>query len=275
MHGKFLVRVSLALATAALLPAQYSRPVQTRGVGIDQKLNAPIPLDLLFRDETNQLVPLRTYFGDKPVVISLVYFKCTSLCPMSIQETVTSLRRVALEPGRDYNVLVISFDPSDTPAAAAREKADFKSQFNRKGYDAGFHFLTGDQQTITKFTSAVGWKYRWDEPSKQFIHAAGIMIATPEGKLSHYLFGIDYAPADLRMSLVDAAKHKIGTPVDYILLFCCHYDAATGKYTLAIFKLIKLFGCLTIIGLALLITLLMRNDQKKKMSVKWEATKHA
>jgi protein SCO1/2 len=275
MRIKLLVSACLALASAASVAAQYSRPVLTKGVGIDQKLNAPVPLDLLFHDEANQSVPLRTYFGDKPVVLSLVYFKCTSLCPMSIQETITGLGRIALQPGRDYNVLVVSFDPTDTPQDAARAKADYRSQFKQKGYDAGFHFLTGNQEAITKLTSAVGWKYHWDPASKQFIHAGGIIVATPEGKLSRYFYGIDYAPADLRMSLVDAAKHKIGTPVDYVLLFCFHYNAATGKYTLAIFNVLKLAGCLTVVLLAGLIMLLMRNDKRKKMSVNLKAPKHA
>jgi protein SCO1/2 len=275
MRVKFLVNACLALASVASLAAQYTRPAATKGVGIDQKLNSPVPLDLAFRDEANQVVPLRTYFGDKPVVLSFVYFKCTSLCPMSMQETVRGLNRVALEPGRDYNVLVVSFDPSDTPADAAKAKADYKTMFTRAGYDAGFHFLTGDKQSIEKLTSAVGWKYRWDEATKQFIHAGGIMVATPDAKMSRYFYGIDYAPADLRMALVDASQHKIGTPVDYVLLFCFHYNAASGKYTLAIFNVLKLAGCLTLVLLTGLIILLMRNDKKKKMSVNWEATKHA
>jgi protein SCO1/2 len=275
MRGKFLVTACLALASAASLAAQYPRPVLTKGVGIEQKLNSPVPLDLVFHDEANQVVPLRTYFGDKPVVLSFVYFKCASLCPMSMRETVLGLGRVNLQAGRDYNVIVVSFDPSDTPTEALKAKTDYKKVFNHAGYDAGFHFLTGDKQAIEKLTSAVGWQYHWDEASKQFIHAGGIMVATPEGKLSRYFYGIDYAPADLRMSLVEASQHKIGSPVDYVLLFCFHYNAAQGKYTLAIFNVLKLAGSLTVVILIGLIILLMRNDRKKKMSVSWEAPKHA
>lgn len=275
MRNKFFVSACVALASVAPAVAQYARPTLTNGVGIQQKLNSPVPLDLVFHDDMDQVVPLRTYFGDKPVVLSLVYFKCPSLCPMSMRETMSGLRRVALQPGRDYNVVVVSFDPSDTAADAAKTKAEFKKQFNRDGYDAGFHFLTGDQQSIAKLASAVGWTYRWDEASKQFIHAGGIMVATPDGKLSRYFYGIDYAPADLRMALVDASQHKIGTPVDYVLLFCFHYNAAQGKYTLAIFNVLKLAGSLTVIVLAALIIVLMRNDKRKKMSVNWKAPKHA
>jgi protein SCO1 len=275
MRSNLLVNACLALASVASMAAQYPRPTLTKGVGIEQKLNSPVPLDLIFHDETNQVVPLRTYFGDKPVLLSFVYFKCASLCPMSMRETVLGLRRVNLEPGRDYNVVVVSFDPSDTATEALKAKTDYKTQFNRAGYDAGFHFLTGDQQSIQKLTSAVGWQYHWDEASKQYIHAGGIMVATPEGKLSRYFYGIDYAPSDLRMALVEASQHKIGSPVDYVLLFCFHYNAAQGKYTLAIFNVLKLAGCLTVVLLTGLIILLMRNDRKKKMSVSWEAPKHA
>jgi protein SCO1/2 len=264
-----------ALAAASLLPAQYARPKLTKDVTIEQKLNSPIPLNLAFRDEANRLAPLSTYFGDKPVVLSLVYFTCTSLCPMSLRETVLGLRRVSLEPGRDYNVLVVSFDPNDTAEAAAKAKAEYRKQFNKAGYDAGFHFLTGDQAAIAKLTSAAGWRYRWDAATKQFIHAGGIMVVTPDGKMSRYFYGIDYAPADLRMALVDASQHKIGSPVDYVLLFCFHYDALQGKYTLAIVNVLKLAGVLTLIALAGLLYFLMRTEKKKKRQTGWKEAHHA
>src|SRR5690349_6290866 len=155
-----IIAVCLALAAASLLPAQYARPRLTKNVGIDQKLSSPVPLNIAFRDEAGRVAPLSTYFGDKPVVLSLVYFTCTSLCPMSLRETVSALRRVSLEPGRDYNVVVVSFDPHDTAEAAAKAKAEYRKQFDRPGYDAGFHFLTGDEAAIAKLTSAAGWRYR-------------------------------------------------------------------------------------------------------------------
>ncbi len=211
MRSKRVAGLLAALAAGSLLSAQYARPRLTKDVTIEQKLNSPIPLDLAFHDEANQLVPLSTYFGDKPVVLSFVYFTCTSLCPMSLRETVLGLRRLSLEPGRDYNVLVVSFDPNDTAEAAMKAKDEYRTLFNqggsaRGGYNAGFHFLTGDQAAITKLTSAAGWRYRWDEASKQFVHAGGIMVATPDGKMSRYFYGIEYAAADLRMALVDASQ---------------------------------------------------------------------
>ncbi len=270
-----LLRATLALAVSLpLLQAQYGRPKITAGVGIDQNLNAAVPLDLVFHDEANQLVPLRTYFGDKPVLLEFVYFNCTSLCPMVLMESVTSLKRVSLEPGRDYDVVVVSIDPHDNPAMAAEKKSDYAHEFGQPGFNAGWHFLTGDAATVKRLADAVGFHYRWDEETKQFAHAAAVMIITPEGKVSRYLFGTQYAPQDLRMGLIEAAKHKIGTPADYVLLFCFHYDASQGKYTLAIFKLLKLAAGATLLALVILIYLLMRNDKKKKARATWKEVRH-
>ncbi len=262
------------LLGALELPAQYPRPSITKGVDIQQKLNSPVPLDLIFRDESGQAVPLRTYFGDKPVVLQFVYFKCPSLCPLSLHEAVTSLRRVPLEPGRDYDVVVVSFDPAETPALASEKKAGYAKEFGRAGFDAGWHFLTGSQESISRLASAAGFRYRWDDRTRQFIHAGGIMVATPEGKMSRYFYGIQYSPADLRMALVDASQHKIGSPVDYVLLFCFHYDATQGKYTLAIVNVLKIAGCLTVLLLAGLLYLLMRNDRKQDTQAAWKERQH-
>ena len=265
----------IALAAASVLHAQYARPALSKGVTIEQKLNSPVPLDLVFHDEANQTVPLRSYFGDKPVVLSLVYFSCPSLCPMSLHETVEGLRRVALEPGRDYNVVVVSFDPKDTPREAALAKTKYKADFgNRAGYDAGWHFLTGGQQSISRLANSVGFRYRWDENTKQFIHAGGIMVATPDGKLSRYFYGINYAPADLRMALVDASQHKIGSPVDYVLLFCFHYDPTQGKYTLAIVNVLKAAGGLTLLVLGIGLYFLIRSDKNKTTRAAWKEAHH-
>lgn len=266
---------ALVLACGLPLAAQYARPKLTNGIGIDQKLNSPVPLDLTFQDESNQSVPLRTYFGDKPVLIELVYFKCTSLCPMSVRESVTSLRRVSLEPGKDYDVLVVSFDPKDTPQIAAEKKAEYAAEFGRSSFNSGWHFLTGSQDSIARLASAVGFKYRWDDATKQFVHAGGIMIATPDGHLSRYFYGIQYAPQDLRMALVEASKHKIGSPVDYITLFCFHYDATQGKYTLAIVNLLKLASGSTLVGLIALLYFLIRRDKGRKDQTPWKEVRHA
>jgi protein SCO1/2 len=274
MRSKVLAGLGTILLASSFLQAQYARPQITRGVTIEQNLNSPVPLDLLFHDETGQTVPLRTYFGEKPVIFSLVYFKCPSLCPMSLRETVSSLRRMPLQVGLDYNVVVVSFDPSDTPATALEKKNEYAKMFGRAGFNSGWHFLTGSQESISRLTSAIGFGYHWDEATKQYIHASGIMVATPEGRMSRYFFGIDYAPADLRLALADAAKHKISRPVDFILQFCFHYDPTQGKYTLAIINILKVAGCLTVLAIAALVYYLMRNDKRQGTGLTWKEVKH-
>lgn len=275
MRSSKLIPIAWMILTAAsLLAAQSSPPTITKGVGLDQKLNAPVPLDTLFRDEAGQLVPLRTYFGEKPAVLALVYYRCPNLCSMTLTEMVTSLRRVAFEPGRDYNVVVASIDPAETPQLAAQVKASYGHEFGRRSFDAGWHFLTGSQDSISRLASAVGFRYRWDEPTRQFVHAGGIMVATPVGRVSRYFYGVRFAPADLRMALVEASQEKIGSPIDDVLLFCFRYDASQGRYTLAIFNVLKLAAGLTLVGLAGLIVFLMRKDKKETAPREWEEVHH-
>jgi protein SCO1/2 len=274
MRSKLFATVGMVLASVLPMPAQYARPAIAKGVSLEQKLNAPVPLDLIFRDESGQTVPLRTYFGDKPVVLEMVYFTCPSLCPMSMHESVVGLKRVALVPGLDYNVVVVSFDPNDTPAMASQKKAEYEKQFGRSGFNSGFHFLTGSQDSVAKLASAIGFGYRYDAGTKQFIHAAGIMVATPDGKMSRYFYGIDYSPTDLRMALSEASQHKISSPVDYVLQFCFHYDPTQGKYTLAIINILKIAGCLTVLLLGGLIFLLMRTNNTPKRPTRWKEARH-
>lgn len=275
LRSNLFAMASMVLASVSLATAQYPRPAITKGVNLEQKLNAPVPLDLIFHDETGRTVPLRTYFGDKPVILELVYFTCPSLCPMSMHETVMSLRRVPLVPGRDYNVVVVSFDPSDTPAMAAEKKAYYAKEFGNPGFDAGWHFLTGSQDAVSRLASAVGFGYRYDPATHQFVHGGGIMVATPDGRMSRYLYGIDYAPADLRMALVEASQHKISSPVDYVLLFCFHYDPLQGKYTLVVLNILKVAGAITLLVLGGLIYLLMRKDKRQKAPAGWKEVRRA
>lgn len=262
----FVKGACLLLAAASLAHGEYGRPVLTRGVGLDQKLNSQIPLNLVFRNEAGQNVPLSAYFTTKPVVLALVYYRCPNLCDVTMTEMVTSLRRVALEPGKDYEVVIVSFDPKETPDLAAAKKANYRKEFRepgqkqaRAGFNEGWHFLTGQQDSISKLAAAVGFRYKWDDRSQQFIHAGGIMIATPKGILSRYFYGVQYAPADMRMALVTASNNSIGSPVDQLLLFCFHYDATQGKYTLAIFNVIKLAGGVTVLALGILLYFLLRH----------------
>ena len=193
---------------------------------------------------------------------------------MSLRETATSLRRVPLQSGIDYEVVVVSFDPHDTPAMASVKKAEYAKMYGRAGYNSSWHFLTGSKESIDKLTSAIGFGYRWDQGTQQFVHAGGIMVATPEGRMSRYFYGVDYAPADLRMALVEASKHRISAPVNYVLMFCFQYDATQGKYTLNILNLLKFAGCLTVVCLAGLIYLLMRKDSNHAKNVGWREIGH-
>ncbi len=254
--SNILLSFALVFTGSSLLNAQYGATtakfnafVSKKDVGIDQKLDSSIPLDLVFRNESDQAVPLRTYFADKPVVLALVYYNCPGLCSLTLNDLIHSLKHVDLEPARDYNVVIVSIDPAEKPLLAESKKAKYAELFAQPSFNAGWHFLTGNQRAITALASAVGFRYRWDEPTHQFVHAAGIMIATPEGKLSRYFYGLRYSPTDVRLSLIEASKHKIGSPVDYVLLFCCPYDPVTGKYTVAIYKVLKLAGVVTVAGI--------------------------
>jgi protein SCO1/2 len=255
--------------------AKYSGVVSKKGVGIDQKLNSPVPLDVIFRDEDDHAVSLRTYFGEKPVVLALVYYKCPGLCGLTLSDLVHSLKQVDLEPARDYNVVIVSIDPKENSSIAADEKQSYARMFAKPSFQAGWHFLTGDQKAISSLASAVGFRYRWDEPTHQFVHAAGVMVATPEGRLSRYFYGIQYTPTDLRLSLVEASKHRIGSPVDYVLLFCCPYDPLTGKYTVAIYNVLKLAGAATLLLIIALIFFLNRSgNRRKQMAFEQQQTVH-
>lgn len=273
--SKFLLSACAVLAGAFSLSAQQdNRPVLARGVTILQKLNSPVPLDLTFRDEANQPVALRSYFTQKPVVLALVYYNCPNLCSLTLTEMVRALHRLSFEPGRDYEVVIVSFDPSETPQLASEKKSNYAKVFGRPSFNSGWHFLTGTQDSIAPLASAVGFKYRWDEPTHQFVHAGGIMIATPDGKLSRYFYGVRYAPADLRLALVEASQGKIGSPVDDLLLFCFHYDAAQGRYTPVIFNMLKIAAALTMLGLGALLFFLLRRERKDKSAVGWKEAQH-
>ncbi len=267
-----------AIAAAALLlgslffgaatEAQFQYPTQNidvrlellKDVGIDQKLNDSVPLDLTFRDEAGQTVKLEQFFADKPVVLSLVYYNCPMLCTQVLNGMERSLKDVPMDIGKQFSVVTVSIDPTERPALASAKRALYTGLYGRPGATQGWHFLTGDEPQIKQLANAVGFRYAYDPQSKQFAHASAIMILTPEGKISRYLYGIQYATRDLRLGLVEASEGKIGTPVDQILLFCYHYDAATGKYSLLISRVLKAAGIFTILVIGIGIFLLARSE---------------
>jgi protein SCO1/2 len=253
-----------APATAAQLQGPVQdigvRPELLKDVGINQKLNDSIPPSLTFSDEHGNPVELRQYFGQKPVILSLVYYSCPMLCTQVLNGLMRSLRDVSMDIGKQFNVVTVSIDPTERPVLAEAKHALYTGFYGRPGAAEGWHFLTGDAQNIKQLASAVGFRYAYDAESKQFAHASGIIILTPDGKISRYFYGITYRERDLRLGLVDASAGKIGTLTDQVLLFCYHYDPVTGKYGLLISRMVKLAGLLTVLGIALLILLLARHE---------------
>jgi len=268
---RMFLRCTPALAFAVLAGTaaaqQYGLPAMVRGVGIDQNLNAQVPLDLTFKDETSQTVRLGRYFRQKPVVLALVYYECPGLCDMVLNGLTHSMEQITLNLGQDYEVVTVSFNPRENWQLAASKKANYVEKYQRKGAAEGWHFLTGQEENIKKLADVTGFHYKYDPISKQFAHAAGIMVLTPEGRIARYLYGIEYKPRDLRLGLVEASEHKIGSPVDAIMLFCYHYDPMTGKYGLVITNVIRTLGSATVIGLVALIFMLVRHDRNRTAPV--------
>jgi len=255
-----------ALAPAQVVPKPPplgGSPAILREVGFDQKLGAQIPLDLAFKDETGKDVRLGDYFGRKPVVLSLVYYECPMLCTLSLNGLAGALEVLSFVPGQEFEVVTVSFDPREGPALAAAKKRAYMIKYKRPAADKGWHFLTGSKESVDALTGAVGFRYAWDADTKQFAHPAGILVATPEGKIANYLFGVEYSPKDLRLALVDSAHGKIGNAIDQVLLYCYSYDPSRGRYSASILNLLRLAAVATVLGLGgLILTMTMRRRER-------------
>jgi protein SCO1/2 len=219
----------------------------TREITIEQKLNEQVPLDLTFHDESGRTVQLREYFGKKPVLLTLVYYECPSLCGLVLQGLLKSLRVLKYTPGDQFDIVTVSINPKETPALAAAKKQNFLKEYGRLDAANGWHFLTGEEPQIRRLADAVGFRYVYDPKSGQYAHAAGVMLLTPDGKVSRYFYGIEYSPRDLRMGIIDASQGKVGSPVEKIILFCYQYDPTTGKYSLAILRVVQLSSAFTVL----------------------------
>jgi protein SCO1 len=229
-------------------PTAATLPPVLQNVGFEPTLNAPMPQDLPFRDETGRSVQLRDYFGqEKPVVLAFVYYGCPMLCDQVEQGVVGALRMLSFNPGRDYEVVFVSFDSRETPEMAAEKKKKALTHFRRPETDSGWHFLTGSKESIDATTKAANFRFFFDAKNDLFAHASGVMILTPDGRISRYFYGIEYPGRDMRLGLVDASAGKIGTPIDHVLLFCYHYDPSAARYSASILKMIRLGGILTIL----------------------------
>jgi protein SCO1 len=244
--------------TGGVPSSQMPGPLQK--VGYDQKLGGQVPLGLGFRDADGRAVHLHDYFGRKPVLLVLAYYHCPMLCDMVLTGVTGSLKTMSLNPGKDFDVVVVSIDPNETAVQAAASRAQTISRFGRPGTKAGWHFLTGPQPSIAALAASVGFRYVYDARRNEFSHAAGIVILTPEGRISRYLYGIEYAPRDLRLALVESADHQIGSLVDQALLYCFHYDPAIGRYSAMTMRIVRIGAALTVLGLALMIALLRRRS---------------
>ena len=241
-----------------MAPPANVQPPGLKDVGIRQNLNEQIPLDATFHDETGKTVRLGEYMGKKPVILNFVYLRCPMLCSELLIGLESTLKVLKFDVGKEFDVVTVSFDPTDTPALARAKKADILKRYNRAGAENGWHFLTGSQESIAAVTNAAGFQYQFDKKTGQFAHATAIMVLTPSGKLAQYYYGVDFPPKDLRLSLIQASDNKIGTVADAVLLYCFHYDPATGKYSLIIGRVIQIAGGLTILLLGGMLLLLFR-----------------
>ena len=221
-------------------------PPQFKAVTFAQRLNQQMPLETVLKDESGRTVTLGDYFGRKPVVLAFVYYQCPMLCPLTLNGISSALKMLPFTPGRDFEIVVVSFDPRDTPEAANAKKQAHLFHWKTASTAAGWHFLTADEASIQRLTSAAGFTYQWDEATGQFAHVSGLLTLTPDGRLARYFYGVEYSPKELRLALVESGQGRIGSAVEELLLYCFHYDPTTGRYGWAVMRLVQLGGLLTV-----------------------------
>jgi len=249
------------LTLGACIAGDDGRPAGLRDVGLEQRLNEHVPLDLSFRDESGQPVRLGHYFGSTPVILTLNYFDCQMLCPLVLNDVLRVVRAIPLTLGRDFRILTVSIDPHDLAALAEAKHQSYVDRYGRPGAIDGWHFLTGDEDSIESLARAVGFRYVRDPQSRQYAHAAGIMVLTPDGRLARYFYGVEYSPRDLRLALVEASKGGIGSLADQILLFCFHYDPQSGRYSFVVLNAVRAASIATVIGIGSLMVVLFRRER--------------
>ncbi len=280
-----VIWVALAALPALAQPGQPAPPLASRSlksseaasflppglikVGIQQKLDSQLPLEAKFKDEYGQEVALGKYFeGHKPVLLAPVYYRCPMLCTQIMSGLEGALRAVSLNPGQDFEIVAFSFDPKDSPETALAKKEMYMKRYRRPDTKNGWHFLTGDEASIKSLIDAIGYHVQYDPKTDQYAHASGVMIATPQGRLSKYFYGVEYSPRDIRLGLVEASENKIGSPVDALLLYCFHYDPATGKYGAVAMNMVRFAGAaFTLIGGTFLLIMFRRDFRRDKKSL--------
>jgi len=238
-------------------------PKALREIGFDQNLDQPVPLDVTFRDERGRAVRIGEYFRGRPVVLVFAYYDCPMLCTLVLNGLASALNVLSLTPGKDFEIVTVSFNPADTPASATAKKAAYLERYKREGAAASWHFLSGDQPSIDRLTKAAGFRFVWDVETKQFAHPSGIIVLTPDGRLARYLFGIEYGPRDLRYAIVEASEGRVGNVADALLLYCYHYDPMTGRYGLVIMRALRLAGGATVLALGAFIVVMVRRERAR------------
>jgi protein SCO1/2 len=242
-----MLAITLAFPGSVIAaPGETRADAMLAGIDVEQKLGTMLPMDARFRDELGKEVTLGTLIADRPVVIAPVYYECPMLCSLVLEGFVKALRPLGFLPGKDFDVIVMSFDPGEGPELALRKKAAYLALYGKEETADGWHFLTGGEEEIRRVTDAIGFRYRYDAERDEYAHAASIVLATPEGRLARYFFGVEYSTRDLRLGLVEAAAGKIGNVVDQFLLYCYHYDPSMGRYSAAVLNLVRLGGIATV-----------------------------
>jgi len=254
-----------SVARAQMIPDNVGQssnglPPALVNVGFDPQLNAQIPMDAHFVDEFGQPVTLRQYAGKKPMVLVFAYYTCPMLCEQVEQAVVGTLKMISFNPGTDYEVVFLSFDPADTPDAALKKKHEAMSRFARPATEKGWHFLTGSPEAIDAVTKSAKFRFSFDQQTKSFAHASGILLLTPDGRISRYFFGVEYPPSNVRLGLVDASAGKIGTPVDHLLLFCYQYDPTRARYSATVLTVIRMGGVVTLLCMAIGFVIFRRRE---------------
>jgi protein SCO1/2 len=278
MRFVFAVSVAVSLAGAQQVGAQMTGapspgyrlqpglaasavPAPLREIGFDQNIGQPIPLDAVFRDEAGGSVRLGQYFGARPVLLAFVYYDCPMLCTQVLSGLTSALTTMSLDAGADFEVVIVSIDPRETPAMAAERKATFLARYNRPASVSGWHFLTGAPGSIDALSRAAGFRYAWDEETKQFAHPSGLVVLTPDGRLARYLFGFEYGGRDIRLALIEASEGRLGSAVDQVLLYCYHYDPMKGRYGFVVMRVLRVAGVATVLALGAFVVVMVRRER--------------
>lgn len=259
---KRLLVLGVLLAPAAVTWSAAERPAILRDVGYDQHVGDRVPAEVRFRDEAGRDVRLGDYLTGAPVILVPAYYECPMLCTLVLNGLTSALRALSFDAGREFTVVTFSINPRETSELAAAKKAAYLADYRRPGAEAGWHFLTGDEAAITALTRAIGFRHAWDERTRQYAHASGIVVLTPDGRIARYFFGVEYPPRDLRLALVDASGGRVGSVVDQLLLFCFHWDPAAGRYGALAMGAVRVGGLLTLLALTAFLVQSLRREAR-------------